>query len=70
MNKKVLVKHWRLIPRVRIINWKKEPYYNNKLWQRFRVQIDFGGRIVSILLKHYLLEFDFRRNWKEYCYQP
>lgn len=56
---------FRIIPRVRFINYRKgKPSIGKDIFQEwFAVDRGWGGRIVDIRCKHFALSFDFRGNW-------
>lgn len=61
--KKILAR-WRLIPAVDFYNWNTDPHCPKGLFRDlFKIRRAWGGRIISIHVKQFMLTLDFRRNW-------
>lgn len=56
---------WRKIPVVSFYNMRKlYPNSSNECWsQWFYVARFWNGKIIKIMIRHWCLSFDFRRNW-------
>ena len=50
---------------MRLVNWRKDhPYVPKNLWNEWlSVRRSWGGRIITVHVKHWMLELDFRFNW-------
>lgn len=57
-------RNWRLIPRITYHNWKSNPDVPPSLFDHwFRIERRWNGRIIYIICKGRMLEFDFRQRW-------
>lgn len=55
---------WRIIPSVSYANFSKTYGVGaNCFTQWFSVQRFWGGRIISICVKHHQIRLDFRKSW-------
>jgi hypothetical protein len=63
---KTSVRRWRIIPKVRLINYHTNfpKHMRGGLWERwFYFERRWGGRIWYFGVRHLALELDFRRDW-------
>lgn len=59
------MKKWRIIPKVAFVNYRKRfPGISAQAFgQLFYIRSAWSGRLVFVGVKHFAIEFDFRRNW-------
>jgi hypothetical protein len=54
----------KLIPRIHFINYLKCYPQSAGCWKQwFSVRRYWGGKIILISVRHFAIEFDFRRDW-------
>lgn len=56
---KSILSRWRIIPKVSFINYGKKSCFN-RLFYCSRM---WSGKLIYFGIKHYAIEFDFRKDW-------
>lgn len=54
----------RKIPKIGFRNMHKEFPASKGIWTEwFRVEKHWGGNIIDIMIRHYMIKLDYRENW-------
>lgn len=61
-----MFKGWRIMPKVTYTNYRKKftNVGDGAFNQVFNIKRFWSGKIISLLIYHHELSFDFRENWR------
>lgn len=64
MINKLQANKWRILPKVQYTNYRAEYNIGKDCFAKwFQVKRFWGGKIITVLIKHHEVQFDFRKNW-------